>query len=83
MDVVRHVSQQSEIIRKHNYLTEAKYRLTLQEARVLAWLIAQIHKRDKDVQIYEMSVLEFARLAGLKDKNPYTEVYKIFEELEI
>ena len=69
--VVKLPENKNEIIKKHNYLTKAKYRLSLHEARIYSWLISEIHKDDDDITIYEMPVLDFARRTGSKNKNPY------------
>jgi plasmid replication initiation protein len=64
-----------------NKLIEAKYRLTLQEKRLILWLISQIHQDDLDFKRYEISVIEFAKMMELNPKTQYREMKAITASL--
>lgn len=67
----------NEVIVQHNNLVEARYRLSLQEKRVILWLISQIKPEDEAFKIHTMNVQEFCRLIGVKSNNMYREIEKV------
>jgi len=78
---IKFADTKKDVIRKHNNLTEAKYRITVQEGRVLAWLMSEIYKNDQDITIFRVSVSELTKLAGLKNKNAYQQMKEVTERL--
>jgi plasmid replication initiation protein len=73
--------QKSNKVVQSNKLIEAKYRLTLQEKRLILWLISQIHQDDLDFKRYEISVIEFAKMMELNSKTQYREMKAITASL--
>ena len=63
------------LVVRRNELIHARYRMTLQEQRLLLWLIAQVKREDTDFTVYQISVKELAAFIGI-EKNK-----KIYEEL--
>jgi plasmid replication initiation protein len=59
------------IVRKANDLIEAKYKLTLEEQRLVLYLISLIDKDDKDFKEYEITVKEFCEFSGFPTNNFY------------
>ena len=59
------MSEQKKYVVKSNDLVEARYRLNLQESHIVLWLISQIKSEDKDFKTHQLSVDEFAKMAGL------------------
>ena len=51
-----------ELIVQHNHLIEAKYKLTLQEKRLMCWLASQVKQTDEDFKEHTLSIKEFAIL---------------------
>ena len=47
-----------------NQIAEARHRLTVQEQRMILWLIAQIEPKDKDFLSHTLAVQEFEKLTG-------------------
>jgi plasmid replication initiation protein len=70
-------SVKNEVIVQHNNLVEARYRLSLQEKRVILWLISQIHKDDEDFKVHTINIKEFCELAGVESNNMYKEIEKV------
>jgi plasmid replication initiation protein len=67
----------SVAIFQHNNLVEARYSLTLQEKRLILWLISKIQPDEEDFKKHELSVQEFMNLMELTGKANYKELQKI------
>ena len=52
----------STVIFQHNNLIEARYSLTLQEKRLILWLISKIQPEEEDFKKHELAVQEFMNL---------------------
>jgi hypothetical protein len=52
----------SVVIFQHNNLVEARYSLTLQEKRLILWLISKIRPEEENFKKHELSVQEFMNL---------------------
>lgn len=67
----------SVAIFQHNNLVEARYSLTLQEKRLILWLISKIQPNEEDFKKHELAVQEFMNLMELTGKANYKELQKI------
>lgn len=67
----------SVVVFQHNHLIEARYSLTLQEKRLILWLISKIHPDEEDFKKHELTVQEFMSLMELKGHANYKELQKI------
>jgi len=68
------------LVVRHNKLIEARYETTLQQQRIMLWLISEIRPEDRDFQKYRVTIKELARFVGLqKNKNIYQEIAKATE----
>ena len=67
----------SVVVFQHNNLIEARYSLTLQEKKIILWLISQIQPDDKDFKKHTLTVREFMELMGLTGNSNYKELQKI------
>ncbi len=70
-------SPSSVVVFQHNNLVEARYSLTLQEKRLILWLISKIHPDEEDFKKHELYVQEFMGLMELKGHANYKELQKI------
>lgn len=67
---------------KSNKLIEARYRLSLQEQRLVLLLTSKIRREDADFQWYKLKILDLAKFLGLaKNKNIYEAVRKAIKRL--
>lgn len=73
--------QNHEFIVLHNNLVEARYRLTLQEKRIVLWLSSQVTTFDEDFKEHNLSIKEFAELTNTKGENLYTDLQSITRRL--
>jgi plasmid replication initiation protein len=70
-----------DIIVQHNNLVEARYRLSLQEKRIVLWLSSQVTSFDKDFKEHHLSVKEFAEMTNTQGENLYTNLQTITRRL--
>lgn len=59
------------VVTKANQLNEARYRLTLNEQRLILTVVSMIQPQDEDFKIYKVKVSDFLNLLGLKSKGNY------------
>lgn len=71
----------NEIIVQHNHLIEAKYRLSLQEKRLMCWLASQVKQTDEDFKEHNISIKEFAELIEVKGDHLYKTLDEISHKL--
>jgi len=74
-------NQQSMVV-KSNKLIEARYRLSLQEQRLILLLTSKIRKEDVDFLWYKLNIRDLAKFLGLeKNRNIYESVRKAVRRL--
>jgi Initiator Replication protein len=59
-NVINTVPKKNALIVQHNKLVEARYRLTLQEMRIVLWLLAEIQIGDTDFKSYRVRIKDLA-----------------------
>lgn len=71
----------NHIATQSNRLTEARYGLTVGEQKVILLLISMISPEDKELRDYEMKVIDFAQIMGLKSHNLYDRLSETLDKL--
>lgn len=66
-----------QLVVKSNKLNEARYKLSVQEQRILLTMVSMIKPEDVDFKAYRFTIKEFAELVGLSGESVYSEVKKI------
>lgn len=69
-------------ITKSNSFVEARYKLSLAEQRLVLSVISQIEPEDEDFNTYSINVSDFIELAGVRNKNAYSQMKKITDSLQ-
>ena len=69
------------LVVQSNRLIEAKYRLSVEEQKIIKILISRIGKDDRDFQDYEFHIKELANLLGMNYDNPYVVLKRITKRL--
>lgn len=64
----------SMVVRKHNELIEAKYKLTLNEQRLILNLITILSPDDDDFMDYTIQASDVALMFGIEDQNFYIKI---------
>jgi plasmid replication initiation protein len=73
---VENLKFNNELVIQHNHLIESRYRLNLQEKRLMMFLISQIKKNDPTFNTVIINILELANLIGLEGQSIYREMEK-------
>ena len=60
-----------------NQVAEARHRLTVQEQRMVLWLIAQIEPKDKDFLTHTLAVREFEKFTGTANGRLYEQTKSV------
>ena len=66
---------------KANALIEAKYKVTLEEQRLILYLVSLVEMQDMDFKEYEISIKDFSKMMGLTSRTQYGEFKKIGKSL--
>ena len=69
------------LVVQRNNIVEARYRLTVEEQRLIKTLISQIHSNDEDFKVYQIHVHDLAALIGITDDHYYTRIKKLTKKL--
>src|SRR5512132_75554 len=76
------VPNEKALVTKHNKLIQAKYSLTLQEKRLIYWLISEIKPEDGDFKPYRVAIKELTAFLGLENNNRiYQQMAEVTERL--
>ena len=59
------------LIKKANNLIESRYKFDIWESRFFLSVLAQIHKEDKDFQVYRIHYRDIIKMFGLSSKQSY------------
>jgi Initiator Replication protein len=76
------IPNEKALVTKHNKLIQAKYSLTLQEKRLIYWLISEIKPEDGDFKPYRVAIKELTAFLGLENNNRiYQQMAEVTERL--
>lgn len=71
----------NELVFQHNNLVESKYRLSLQEKRLIIFLISQIKKEDNVFQEIEINIQELANIIDTKSNTIYKDIKNVTKKI--
>lgn len=69
------------LVVQSNRLVEAKYRLSVEEQKIIKILISKIKRDDVDFKDYEFRIKDLAGMLGMEHKDPYGVLEKVTERL--
>lgn len=75
------VVDEKSLVVQSNSLVEAKYRLSVEEQKIIKILISQIQRDDEDFKEYEFRVRDLAKMLGMEHKDPYGVLGRITKRL--
>lgn len=76
-------SERTQLVVKDNDLIQkVRYNLTVNQQKIIAYLISKIKPLDQDLQKYEISIQDFCELCGINKSYFYTEVKEIIDNLD-
>jgi len=73
--------KKNKVVTRRNDLIEARFRLTLQEQRLMYWVISCIEPDDDDLKTYRVSIQELAQVIDTKNKDTYGRLKKITKKV--
>ena len=68
---VKNSFKNSVIAIQHNNLVQAKYSMSLQQKRIMIWLVSQIRPNDEDFKEHTLSVKELIEVCDLSGESAY------------
>ena len=71
----------SVVVRKHNELIEAKYKLSLNEQRLILNLITILSPDDDDFMDYTIQASDIALMFGIEEQNFYIKIQDAVKSL--
>lgn len=75
------VLSEKSLVVQSNKLIEAKYRLSVEEQKIVKILVSQIRKDDTDFKDYEFRIKDLAEMLEMKYDNPYVVIRGITRRL--
>lgn len=64
------IQERSNIVVKSNELIqESKFSLTIQQQKIVAYIISQINPFDEDFKLYEFNIIKFCEVCGIDSRN--------------
>lgn len=64
---------EKRVVKANELIQKSRFNLSLQQQKIVLYLISQISQYDEDFKIYEFSIQEFCRVCGI-DLGHYTEL---------
>lgn len=68
-------------ITKSNSLIEARYKLTLEEQKLVLYMVSMVQPKDEDFSVYTISVKDFMALVDVKNKGVYGQFKEMADHL--
>jgi len=65
---------ENALVVRHNTLIKSRHKLTLQENRLVLWLISQIQSDDTEFTSYKIGAKELAEFIGIEGQNIYVDI---------
>lgn len=75
------VLDEKTLVVQSNTLVEARYRLSVEEQKIIKILIAQIKRDDEDFKDYEFRIQDLAKMLGLEHNESYRVLRRVTERL--
>jgi len=72
---------EKKLVVKSNKLNQARYKLSVQEQRLILAMISDIDEGDDILRNHRISVQEFKELVGLSGKSPYSQLKNLTKRL--
>ena len=82
MELVNLKDLQNHLVVKSNELIEARYKLTLNEQKIMLILISQIKPEDEVFKIYSVHMKDLMEILDIDNKKYYSAIRKILKDLK-
>lgn len=75
-------SREYKVVKHNDLIQKARYNLSVNQQKLIAYVISLIKPTDKDLMRYELSVADFCELCGIDREHFYTEFKNIMLDLD-
>lgn len=75
-------SREYKVVKHNDLIQKARYNLTVNQQKLIAYVISLIKPTDKDLKMYELSVADFCELCGIDKTYFYTEFKDMLLDLD-
>lgn len=76
-------SERDQLVVKDNELVrKARYNLTVNQQKIIAYIVSKIKPTDSEFTKYEISVQDFCAVCGIDKEHFYTEIKEIIDNLD-
>lgn len=75
-------AREYKVVKHNDLIQKARYNLTVNQQKLIAYVISLIKPTDKDLMRYELSVVDFCDLCGIDKEHFYTEFKEIMIDLD-
>jgi hypothetical protein len=72
---------ENSLVVKSNKLLEARYKLSLQEKRIIVYMVAMINKDDEDFYPYKFNIRKLAEIIGIQTDGFYNRLKLVTKQL--
>ncbi len=73
--------EENRLVTRRNALIEARHRLSIQEQRLMLWVLSSIEPTDEGLKTYRVAISDLAAVAGITNKDIYTRLRKTTKKL--
>ena len=71
--------QRNHIVVKDNDLVRARYNLTVNQQKIIAYIISLIKPEDKEMKMYEISISDYCELCGIEKDYFYQDIKDVIK----
>lgn len=79
--MVQKIEQEKLIVTQANKLAEASYTMSLEEKRIVVFMVSLVRKDDKDFQIYRIPITDIRDYLGLSTNKLYDDIKRVADAL--
>lgn len=69
------------VVKSNELIQKSRFDLTLQQQKIVLYLISQINAWDADFKLYKFSIKDFCRICGIENKWYYTELKRAIQDI--
>lgn len=70
------------VVKDNDLIRKARYNLTVNQQKIITYIISLIKPTDKELKKYEISIHDFCQVCGINNSNFYTEIKDIIDNLD-
>jgi len=69
------------VVKSNELIQKSRFDLTLQQQKIVLYLISQINAWDADFKLYKFNIADFCKMCGIENKWYYTELKKAIQDI--